>query len=143
MLKTTMPLRVGVTAELRMLDMASLVSGDTEIADGVLADLLMVVMDGRSVLNPREQFAANRRWLRGAYDLIERIAFVPGTSTPLLADAGAIPQKGQITSADLHLGEVDQIIAWFRYGDAPGPPPAAPDDRGGAAAAPPGDDLPE
>jgi len=142
MLKTTMTLKIGVEAELRMLDMAALVGGTTEIADGVLADLLAVVMDGRQAPSPVQQFAANRRWLRGAYDLIGRVAFVPGTETPLLAEAGTTPQKGQISGADLYLGEIDQIITWFRFGDPPVVSPATPGAGSGAAAAPPGDDLP-
>lgn len=143
MLKTTMQLKVGVAAELRTIDMAALVSGAANISDALLNDILMVVMDGRYTPNPAQQATFNRRWLIGAYDLIGRIAFVPGTDTPLLVKSGATPQKGQITPADLHLGEIDTLIAWFRYGDAPAVPPAAPDDGGGEGSARPDPDLPE
>lgn len=141
MLTTQMKLKCGATAELRMLNMHTLVAGPTEIADGVLADLLMVIMDGRYTDNPGQRFATNKRWLRGAYDLVGRIAFVPGTDTPLLSTNGHA-QKGQITAADLHLGELDSLVGWFRYGDTPGVPAAETGQSGGDPAALSGEDLP-
>jgi len=143
MLKTTMQLKVGVAAELRTIDMAALVSGAAGVSDALLNDILMVWMDGRYAPNPAQQATFNRRWLMGAYELIGRIAFIPGTDTPLLAQTGATPQKGQITTADLHLGEIDAIVTWFRYGDQEPIPPAAPDESGGGAAAPADQDLPQ
>jgi len=132
----------GTPAVFEMPDMLALISGNVDIPNSALADVLDLALGGSFAADADEQLAGNKRYVRAVYELAALCLVTPKVYIPRGKKVRPL-REGEIGTQDLAWAEVVTLYNWFRYGVPASLPAAAPLQPGvGDATAPAGDDLP-
>lgn len=100
----------GQHALLEMPDMFALVSGQVNMPNSALADVLQLIAGDDFALDPKEQLRINKAKVAGIYEVTALCM-----AEPKLTLCGT-PKDGELTPRDLAWGDVVGIYAWFRLG---------------------------